>query len=88
MLKSFERMCKCGCGQIINLNTDRHIIVNNVSRNSYYYNNHYLLKIEKDLNKIYSSKGYKVRATKEIVEEVYKYNKEHNLIKVVEHIEE
>lgn len=48
MLKSNERLCKCGCGQIININ-DSHIMIKNTSRNSYYANKYHLPKMYKGI---------------------------------------
>lgn len=44
MLKSHERLCKCGCGEIINIKESSYIIKNNMKRNSYYSNMHHLPK--------------------------------------------
>lgn len=44
MLKSYERICKCGCGQIIDLKHDNYIVKENLKRNSYYTNRYHLPK--------------------------------------------
>lgn len=43
MLKSNERLCKCGCGQIIWL-SGYYITKENINRNSYYANKYHLPK--------------------------------------------
>ena len=42
MLKSHERLCRCGCGQIIDLKQDGYIVKENAHRNSYYVNKYHL----------------------------------------------
>ena len=44
MLKRNERLCKCGCGEIINLKESSYVIKNNIKRNSYYSNMYHLPK--------------------------------------------
>jgi hypothetical protein len=42
MLRSYERLCACGCGQIIDTKHNNYILKENIHRNSYYPNKHHL----------------------------------------------
>lgn len=67
MLKSYERMCKCGCGSIINLNEDSYILTNLYgSRKSYYRKGCYIKKIQNNMNK--RLKKYNLKCTWEEAE--------------------
>lgn len=60
MLKNSERLCACGCLQIVHLETDNYTIVKNAKRNRYYYGNHYKYHLVDRLNKSKTAKEHKV----------------------------
>jgi hypothetical protein len=42
MLKASERLCSCGCGQIIDLKQSNYIVKENTHRNNYYVSKYHL----------------------------------------------
>jgi hypothetical protein len=75
MLNAHERICACGCGQIINLKTDNYTIEKHAHRNRYFYGIHYTWVVTNKLNKGITAKKYKIS-----------YDSNDGIIK--EHIEE
>ena len=57
MLKSYERLCACGCGMIININESNYILKENVKRNCYYDSKYHLPKRFKGIEDYVIEKG-------------------------------
>lgn len=77
-MKNNERICACGCLQIVHLDADHYTIEKNHKRNRYFYGNHYKYHLVKKLNKSKTAKQYKITydvdsiSVKEYIEDLIK----------------
>jgi hypothetical protein len=59
------RICKCGCGQIIEL-SQYHLVKKGIKRNSYYTNKNHLPKSMSGIENWVIEKGYIIEINKEV----------------------
>ena len=82
-MKKHERICKCGCGQIINTKEHGHYIIKNAERNSYFDKHCYKAYVTRKLQKEYGV-DYSDTNGQEIVQDMIKSDINNGFIKYVE----